>query len=113
VSQVDTSSQNAHDPKTLINKGSGRDLAFSVAQSRNTEKWSGRQDSNSGTRTDNQELARQDSQGASQNPFSALDPDLQTVIAAWDKLPSALKSAVLAIVSSNCEANAYRSKLDR
>ena len=58
----------------------------------------------------NQELAKQDSQGASQSPFSALYPDLQTVIAAWDKLPTALKSAVLAMVSSNREAKGYRSK---
>jgi hypothetical protein len=35
VSQADASSQNAYDPKTLINKGSGRDLTLSVAQSRN------------------------------------------------------------------------------
>jgi hypothetical protein len=39
----------------------------------------------------------------SQN-LSALDPDLQTLIAAWDKLPPALKSALLAIVSSHREA---------
>ena len=68
------------------------------------------QGSNSVPLVDNQELAKQDSQGASQSPFSALDPDLQTVIAAWDKLPTALKSAVLAIVSSNREAKGYRSK---
>ena len=40
VSQADTSSQNAHKPKTLINKGSSlsrRVLALPVAQSHNTE----------------------------------------------------------------------------
>jgi hypothetical protein len=63
--------------------------------------WSGRQDSNPETDTDNQELARQDSQGASQNPYSVLDPDLQPVIAAWDKLPVNLRTAVIAIVSSS------------
>jgi hypothetical protein len=41
VSQADTSTQNAHDPKTLINKGSGRDLTLSVAQSHNTENGRG------------------------------------------------------------------------
>jgi hypothetical protein len=61
------------------------------------------QGSNSVPSVDNQELAKQDSQGASQN-LSALDPDLQTVIAAWDRLPPALKCAVLAIVSSHREA---------
>jgi hypothetical protein len=73
----------------------------------------GSQGSNSALSVDNQELAKQDSQGASQSPSAALDSDLQTVIAAWDKLPNALKSAVLAIVSSNHETHAYRSKLDR
>ena len=63
----------------------------------------GSQGSNSAPSVDNQELAKQDSQGASQN-LSALDPDLQTLIAAWDKLPPALKSALLAIVSSHREA---------
>ena len=60
----------------------------------------GSQGSNSALSVDNQELAKQDSQGASQN-LSALDPDQQTLIAAWDKLPPALKSALLAIVSSS------------
>jgi hypothetical protein len=53
--------------------------------------------SNSEIGADNQELASKDSQ----NPFSALDTDLQTVISAWDKLPSSLKAAVVAIVSSS------------
>jgi hypothetical protein len=37
VSQADADSQNAHDPKTLINKGSRHGLTLSVAQSRNTK----------------------------------------------------------------------------
>ena len=37
VSQADTGSQNAHDPKILINKGSGHDLTLSGAQSHNAE----------------------------------------------------------------------------
>ena len=41
VSQVDTSSQNAHEPETLINKGPGRDLTLSVAQSHNAENGRG------------------------------------------------------------------------
>ena len=41
VSQVDTSSQNAHEPETLINKGFGRDLTLSVAQSHNAENGRG------------------------------------------------------------------------
>jgi integrase len=41
VSQTDTSSQDEHDPKTLINKGSGRDLTLSVAQSHKTENGRG------------------------------------------------------------------------
>jgi uncharacterized protein DUF5939 len=40
-SQADTSSQNAHEPKTLINKGSIRDLTLSVAQSHNAENGRG------------------------------------------------------------------------
>jgi hypothetical protein len=51
---------------------------------------------------DNQELAKPDSQGAPQN-FSALDPDLQTLIAAWDTLPPVLKSTLLAMVSAHRE----------
>jgi uncharacterized protein YfaP (DUF2135 family) len=66
------------------------------------KKWCAIQGSNSVHSVDNQERAKQDSQGASQN-LSALDPDLQTVIAAWDKLPPALRCAVLAIVSSHRE----------
>ncbi len=41
VSQADAISQNPHDPKTLINKGPGRDLTLSVAQSHNTENGRG------------------------------------------------------------------------
>jgi hypothetical protein len=41
VSQVDTSSQKEHESKTLINKGSGRDLTFSVAKSHNTKNGRG------------------------------------------------------------------------
>jgi hypothetical protein len=59
------------------------------------------QGSNSVPSVDNQELAKQDSQRDSQNPLSVLDTDLQTVISAWDKLPSTLKAAVVAIVSSS------------
>ena len=41
VSQADTGSQNAHDPKILINKGSGHDLTLSGAQSHNAENGRG------------------------------------------------------------------------
>jgi integrase len=41
VSQVDTNAQNADEPKTLINKGSGRDLTLSVAVSRDTKNGRG------------------------------------------------------------------------
>jgi hypothetical protein len=55
----------------------------------------------SGTDVDNQQFANEDSQRDSQDPFSTLDADLQKVIAAWEKLPAGLKSAVMAAVSSN------------
>lgn len=58
------------------------------------------QGSNSKTNADNQQLTSQDSQRASQDPFSNVDADLKRVIAAWDKLPAGLKSAVMAVVSS-------------
>ncbi len=41
VSQVDAGPQNAHDQKTLINRGSGHDLTLSVANSHNTENGRG------------------------------------------------------------------------
>ena len=63
-------------------------------------KKSGRQDSNSGAAPENQALAEQDSQGASHDQIQAVDPDLKRVVEAWEKLPSGLKSAILAIVSS-------------
>jgi len=40
-------------------------------------------------------------QGASQEPLCAFDSDLKAVIKAWDKLPSSLKAAIVAIVSSS------------
>jgi hypothetical protein len=80
---------------------STNDVSGPVTTSQGNVEWSGRQDSNSVIGADNQELAKQDSQRDSQNPFSALDTDLQTVISAWGKLPSSLKAAVVAIVSSS------------
>lgn len=50
---------------------------------------------------ENQQLTGQDSQRDSQCGFLCLNADLKQLIAAWDTLPDALKSAVLAIVSTN------------
>jgi hypothetical protein len=61
----------------------------------------GRQDSNSEIGTDNQELASKDSQRDSQEPLCAFDDNLKAVVKGWDKLPSSLKAAVVAIVSSS------------
>jgi hypothetical protein len=54
---------------------------------------SGRQDLNSGTGADSQELSKPDSQSA-----KIFDSDLQRVIKAWRDLPTNLKAAILAIV---------------
>jgi hypothetical protein len=67
-------------------------------------KWSGRQDSNSDSGYDHQELATRDSQGDSQSASAPVDPELKRVIDAWQKLPISLRGAIMAIVDLNCPA---------
>jgi hypothetical protein len=56
---------------------------------------------NSEVNADNQELTTKVSQRDSQNPSIMADAELQRVIEAWGKLPSNLKTAIMAIVRSN------------
>jgi hypothetical protein len=72
-----------------------------VTTGQESEKWCAIQGSNSVPSVDNQKLAKQHSQGASQEPLCAFGSDLKAVIKAWDKLPSSLKAAIVAIVSSS------------
>ena len=63
--------------------------------------------SNSVPSADNQELARRDSQRDEQNPLLVLDTELQKVISAWDKMPSALKVSSQSrhqLIEQNAEA---------
>lgn len=61
------------------------------------ENWCAIQGLNSEGIAENQQLTGQDSQSG----FLCLNADLKQLIAAWDTLPDALKSAVLAIISTN------------
>ncbi|MGA9579015.1 MAG: tyrosine-type recombinase/integrase [Terrimicrobiaceae bacterium] len=97
VSQADTGSQNTHDPKILINKGSGHDFDGFWRTESQRGKWSGRQDSNSKPAPHNQMVTTNDSQGDSQSS-KIFDSDLQRVINAWRDLPTNLKAAIMAIV---------------
>lgn len=60
------------------------------------------QGSNSVTASHNQLLTTPDSQGDSQSASTPADPELKRVIKAWQKLPSILRAAIVAIVDLNC-----------